>query len=102
VSLRVIQYGLSPIGCGTAKAVIEHPAMELVGVVDIDPNIIGLDVGSILGIPNTGIQVKTTLEQVLAEVQADVALHCTGSNLPAMKGQILELLDAGFTRHFNM
>ena len=95
MKLRVIQYGLGPIGCGTAKAALEHPALELVGAVDIDPNKVGVDVGTILGIPNTGILIKSTLEQVMVDVEADVALHCTGSNLPAMKGQILELLDAG-------
>lgn len=94
MKLKVIQYGLGPIGCGTAKAVMEHPGMDLVGAVDIDPQKLGLDVGSVLGQPNTGVIVRPTLEQVLTETKADVALHCTGSKLPAVSGQILELLNA--------
>jgi len=95
VKLRVIQYGLGPIGCGTARAVLEHPGMELVGAVDIDPQKAGKDVGSVLGLPDTGVLVRSSLGQVMAEGQADVALHCTGSVLPAVKGQILEILGAG-------
>jgi len=95
VKLKVVQYGLGPIGCGTAKAVIQHPGMELVGAVDVDPGKVGKDVGSLLDLPNTGVQVKSSLEQVLAETAADVALHCTGSVLPKVSGQVFELLDAG-------
>jgi len=95
VKLKVIQYGLGPIGCGTAKAVLEHPQMELVGAVDIDPQKIGLDIGSFFELPKTGVMVKSTLEQVMAETDADIAVHCTGSALPGVIGQVFELLDAG-------
>lgn len=94
MKLRVVQYGMGPIGCGTAKAVLEHPGMELVGAVDINPEKIGQDVGSVFGLPNRGIIIRPTLEQAMEGIEADVALHCTGSNLPSVSGQILELLNA--------
>lgn len=95
MKFKVVQYGLGPIGCGTAKAVLEHPELELVGAVDIDPEKAGLDLGGVLGLPDTGIKIKTSLAQVMAETKADIAVHCTGSVLPRVSGQILELLEAG-------
>jgi 4-hydroxy-tetrahydrodipicolinate reductase len=35
--IRVIQYGLGPIGCATARLLHERKNLELVGAVDIDP-----------------------------------------------------------------
>lgn len=41
--IRVIQYGLGPIGCATARLVHERENLELVGAVDIDFAKIGRD-----------------------------------------------------------
>ena len=43
--VRVIQYGLGPIGAATARLAHERAGLELVGGVDIDPAKVGEDVG---------------------------------------------------------
>src|ERR1700752_5308145 len=48
-SIRVIQYGLGPIGCATAQAILEKKGLELVGAVDIAPDKAGKDLASVLG-----------------------------------------------------
>jgi len=35
-AIRVVQYGLGPIGSATARHIMERAGMELVGGVDID------------------------------------------------------------------
>ena len=35
-SIRVIQFGLGPIGCASAQAILEKKGLELVGAVDIE------------------------------------------------------------------
>lgn len=35
--IRVIQYGLGPIGIETARVVLKRSGLKLVGAVDIDP-----------------------------------------------------------------
>jgi 4-hydroxy-tetrahydrodipicolinate reductase len=64
--------------------------------VDTDPAKVGRDLGELmaLGRPN-GIKVRAQLAEVLAETQADVVLHCTGSSLPDILPQIEECLRAG-------
>lgn len=94
MKLRVIQYGMGTIGCNMARAVLAHPAMELVGAVDIHPQKLGMDVGTVLEIPKTWISIRPSLEQAMEGAEADVAIHCTESNLPDVSGQLFELLNA--------
>ncbi len=95
-SIRVIQYGLGPIGCATAKYIIERKGLELVGGVDIDSSKIGRDVGEIIGITsNLGLSIKKTIGEVLAGTNADVVLQTTNSYFDLFKTQIIELLEAG-------
>jgi 4-hydroxy-tetrahydrodipicolinate reductase len=93
--IRVIQYGLGPIGCASARLIAERDSLELVGGVDIDPAKVGKDLGEVIGLDDSlGIEVKGNVADVGAD--ADVILHTTNSYFDQFKGQILELLDAGF------
>ena len=47
--IKIIHYGLGPIGIATAKLVLTKSDMEIVGAVDIDREIVGKDLGEILG-----------------------------------------------------
>lgn len=93
--IRVIQYGLGPIGCATARLIAERDSLELVGGVDIDPAKVGKDLGDVIELGSTlGIEVKEKFSDVGAE--ADVIMHTTNSYFDQFNDQILELLDAGF------
>jgi len=48
--IRVIQYGLGPIGSAVARHVVERPELQLVGAVDIDPKKAGRDAGEVMGL----------------------------------------------------
>ena len=48
--IRVIQYGLGPIGSAIARHIVERAGLDLVGGVDIDPNKVGRDVGDVIGL----------------------------------------------------
>lgn len=92
---RVIQYGLGPIGCASARLVDERHSLELVGAVDIDPTKVGRDVGELIGVGRSlGIQTKGTLAEV--DAAADVVLHTTSSYFDLFMGQLLEILGRGF------
>jgi hypothetical protein len=94
--IRVIQYGLGPIGSAVARQVLERADLELVGGVDIDPNKVGQDVGQVIGLDQPlGLRVVSNLGQALATAEADVALHTTSSYFDLFKPQIIEILNAG-------
>jgi hypothetical protein len=94
--IRIIQYGLGPIGSAVARHVVERAGLELVGGVDIDPAKVGQDVGEVirLGRP-LGFPVTAKLAGVLARTEADVVLHTTSSYFDLFKDQVIEILEAG-------
>ncbi|MBN1135628.1 MAG: dihydrodipicolinate reductase [Anaerolineae bacterium] len=94
--IRVIQYGLGPIGSAVARHVTEREGLELVGGVDIDPAKVGRDVGEAIGLGRPlGFRVSARLSDLLARTTADAAIHTTSSYFDLFKGQIVEILEAG-------
>ena len=93
-AIRVIQYGLGPIGSAVARHVVERVGLELVGGVDIAPAKVGQDVGEAIGLGRPlGFVVAEKLAQI--EARADVVLHTTSSYFDQFKGQVIEILEAG-------
>jgi len=93
--IRVIQYGLGPIGCATARLIAERDNLELVGGVDIDPAKVGKDLGEVIGLGSSlGLDVKQKLADV--DAAADVVMHTTNSYFDQFNAQVLEIFDAGF------
>lgn len=94
--IRVIQYGLGPIGSAVARHVVERAGLELIGGVDIDPAKAGQDVGQVIGLGRPlGFTVVEKLAQVLEKTKADVVLHTTSSYFDLFKPQIIEIMEAG-------
>jgi 4-hydroxy-tetrahydrodipicolinate reductase len=93
---RVIQYGLGPIGSGVARHVVERAGLRLVAGIDIDPTKVGQDVGQVIGLDrDLGFAVVETLDQALAQSEADVVIHTTSSYFDLFTDQIIEILEAG-------
>jgi hypothetical protein len=94
--IRIIQYGLGPIGSAVARHVVERQGLELVGGVDIDPTKSGKDMGEVIGLGRSlGFGVAKKLAGVLARTEADVVIHTTSSYFDLFKDQIMEILGAG-------
>jgi 4-hydroxy-tetrahydrodipicolinate reductase len=95
-TVRVIQYGLGPIGCAVARHVVERQGFTLVAGLDIDPAKVGRDVGLVIGLERPlGFVVDHKLSDALARTEADVVLHTTGSYFDLFKAQVFEILESG-------
>jgi 4-hydroxy-tetrahydrodipicolinate reductase len=94
--IKIVQYGLGPIGAAVARHIVERKGLRLVGAVDIDPDKVGRDVGEVIGLGrDLGLMVAGTLSAVLEQAEADVALHTTSSYFDLFQSQVLEILEAG-------
>ena len=97
--LRVVQYGLGPIGRACASTLLEKAAtglVELVGAIDIHPELASKDLGTVLGHPKPlGIRISNDARGYLREVKPDVVIHTTSSFLERVYDQIAVCLDAG-------
>lgn len=95
-SYRAIQYGLGPIGQEVARLAAQHPGLEIVGAVDIDPDKIGKDLGEVVGLDRRlGVTVSGKADALFQSTPADVVLHTTGSSLRQVYPQLEGVLEAG-------
>jgi len=89
--ISVAQYGIGPIGAEIARLLLTKPWVKLVAAVDIDPDKIGKDLGTVIGLGReTGVIVTSDLQ-----VKPDVVCHSTGSRLRDVAGQLESLLERG-------
>ena len=94
--IKVVQYGLGPIGLGIVEVLLARPWVELVGAVDIDPNKVSKDVGELLSIPRrTGIEVTNKVGGVLKNERPDVVTHATSSYMAMIQPQLIEIINSG-------
>jgi len=94
--LRVVQYGLGPIGLATVKAVLARPDFELVGAIDIDSDKVDRDVADLSGLKRpSGIRVSGRAEELLAVTRPKVVLHTTGSRFDRVMAQLKACVEAG-------
>jgi len=95
--LRVVQYGLGPIGQAVTRTVRAKPdALTLVGAIEIAPDKVGRDVADVAGMDQeTGIQVSDDPDTVLADTDPDVVLHTTTSFLDDVAQQLERCARAG-------
>ncbi len=98
MKIRVVQVGLGPIGAAVAKQLLARRAFQIVGVVDIDPQKVGQDVGDALGIGRKlRVKVTDSISRTIKATKPDVAVLCTSSSLKAVAGQFEEVLQAART-----
>jgi len=95
-AIRVVQYGLGPIGSAVARHIVERDGVELVGGVDIDRAKTGRDMGEVIGLDSLlGFPVVNDLALVMERTAADVVMHTTGSFFDIFESQLVEILKAG-------
>ena len=95
-AIKVVQYGLGPIGLGIVEVLLSRPWIELIGAVDTERNKVGKDVGTLLATPRkTGIVVKDKLSTILTHEKTDIVTHATSSYLKVIHPQLVEILGQG-------
>lgn len=78
--IKVVQYGAGKMSVYTMRYVYEKGA-EIVGAIDTNPNVIGKDIGEIIGTESKGIKVVSLedAENMLKETKPDIAIITTMS-----------------------
>lgn len=76
--LRVVQWATGNIGTKSLRGVIEHPALELVGVRVYDDAKAGIDAGELCGVGSVGVPATTSTDEVVA-LDPDCVLYMARS-----------------------
>ena len=94
--IKFVQIGCGKMSIYTMKYAIEN-GMEIVGAVDVNPNVIGKDVGSIIESEDVGVLVDSVdnLESLLREKKPNVAIVTTMSLMSDLKETLLTCARCG-------
>jgi 4-hydroxy-tetrahydrodipicolinate reductase len=91
--IRVMHFGLGPIGVGVLRQVATRKGFKPVAGVDIDPEKVGKDLGEIAGLERRlGVKVTDDPVAAIKKSKPDVVVLCTLSSLRAVLPQIETVL----------
>jgi len=93
--LKVISFGLGPIGCSIVKLALSRTdQLEVIGAVDANPAFEGKDLSELTGAPApSGIKVVKSGRGLYE--RADAVLHATSSFLSVAESQLIEFCENG-------
>ncbi|MGE0043221.1 MAG: dihydrodipicolinate reductase [Vicinamibacterales bacterium] len=93
MAIRVMFYGLGPIGAAVARQVATRKGFTIVGGIDIDRAKIGRDLGEVIGFGRK-MRVRVTNDAVgaIKKARPDCVVLCTNSSLKKVMPQIEAVL----------
>ena len=94
--VKVVQYGVGKMSLYTMRYVYEKGG-EIVGAIDVNPNVIGKDIGEILGTENKGVTVTSAenAKEMLQQVKPDIAIVTTMSLISDVEEALLLCAELG-------
>ena len=93
--IRVLLYGLGPIGAMVARQLAARDGFRVVGGVDVDPAKVGRDVGEISGVEHPlRVKVNPDAVRTIKHTKPDVVVLCTSSSLKSVMPQVEDVLKA--------
>lgn len=94
--VKVVQYGVGKMSVFTMRYVYENGG-EIVGAIDINPNVIGKDIGEIMSTENKGVIVESAdnARKVLSETKPDICIVTTMSLISDLEDPLMLCAELG-------
>ena len=88
--IKVVQYGTGKMSVYTMRYVYEKGA-EIVGAIDVNPSVIGKDIGEIMGTDNKGVKVVSIedAENMMRDTKPDIAIITTMSLIKDVEDSLM-------------
>jgi hypothetical protein len=91
--IRVMHFGLGPIGAAVVRQVAGRKGFRIVGGIDIDPAKVGRDLGDVAGVGRAlKVKVSDDVKKAIKSGKPDVVVLCTSSSLKKVMPQIEQIL----------
>lgn len=96
--LRIVQFGLGPIGQACVRLLSQKPWAQIVGGVDIRPDLAGKALGPYCDAAlSEDCVIYPTIEALCAEQEVDAVLHTAGSRASTSLQQMNTMVEEGLT-----
>ena len=94
--VKVVQYGVGKMSVYTMRYVYEKGG-EIGGAIDINPNVIGKDIGEILGTEEKGVKVVSAenAREMLEETRPDIVIVTTMSLIKDLENPLMLCAELG-------
>ena len=94
--VRVVQYGVGKMSLYTMRYVYEKGG-EIVGAIDINPKVIGKDIGEILGTEDKGVKIVSAEDarKMLEETRPDIVIVTTMSLIKDLENPLMLCAELG-------
>ena len=94
--IKIIIYGCGVIGSKIALALLDKKGYEVVGAVDIAPELAGKDLGGVIDIhKELGIAIENDANAVFSKGKAQAVVLTTSSHIRSVFPQIIQCVKAG-------
>jgi 4-hydroxy-tetrahydrodipicolinate reductase len=91
--IRVLLYGLGPIGAMVGRQLVTRDGFRIVGAVDVDPAKVGRDAGEIVGVDRPlRVKVDPDARHAIKKSKPDIVVLCTSSSVRSVMPQIEGIL----------
>jgi hypothetical protein len=91
--IRVLHFGLGPIGAGVVRQLADRKGFKIVGAVDIDPAKAGRDLGEVAGVGRAlRVKVSDDARKGIKAAKPDVVVLCTSSSMKSVLPQVEAIL----------
>lgn len=95
-TIKVVQFGLGPIGLESIKLAATHAGIEVVGGIDIDPQKIGQSLTALTGVPGLEhARVFSSFAELFKAITPDVVLHTASSSAASTLAHVRPMLERG-------
>jgi 2,4-diaminopentanoate dehydrogenase len=92
-NIRVMHFGLGPIGAAIAQQIATRPGFKIVGGIDTDPAKVGRDLGDVIRLPRRlGVKVSADPQTALKSAKPQIVVLCTSSSIKKVMPQIETIL----------
>jgi hypothetical protein len=91
--IRVLHFGLGPIGAAVVRQCAQRRGFRIVGAVDIDPAKVGKDLGDVAGVGRAlKVKVSDDAKKAIKSTRPDVVVLCTQSSMKKVMPQMEAIL----------
>jgi hypothetical protein len=94
-NIRVMHFGLGPIGAAVARQIAGRRGLQIVGAIDVDPAKTGRDIGDVIGLNRRmNLRVHENAAKALKSAKPHIVVHCTSSSIKKVMPELETILKA--------